>query len=72
MSPEAIDLLERALKLPQAARAELAASLIESLDQTADEDAEAAWQKEIARRLRELEDGDEVVPWTEARRRILG
>jgi hypothetical protein len=33
------ELLEKALKLPAAARAALAGSLIESLDETVDEDA---------------------------------
>jgi len=76
MSPMTTDpskLLEEALKLPAEARAALAGSLIESLDETVDEDVEAAWAEEIARRLRELDSGKaKTIPWSEARRMILG
>ena len=66
-------LLEEALKLPVEARAALAGSLIESLEETVDEDAEAAWAEEIARRVRELDSGKaKTIPWSEARRMILG
>jgi len=67
------ELLEKALKLPVEARAALAGSLIESLDETIDEDAEAAWADEIGRRIRELDSGKaKTVPWSKARRMILG
>ena len=76
MSPMTTDtskLLEEALKLPVEARAALAGSLIESLDETVDEDAEAAWVEEIARRIRDLDSGKaKTIPWPEARRMILG
>jgi putative addiction module component (TIGR02574 family) len=72
MSREASELLEEALRLPPKARAALVASLIESLDGTSDEDAEVAWQAEIDRRARALDEGDvKLVPWAEARRQIL-
>ena len=72
MSREASELLEKALRLPPKARAALVASLIESLDGTSDEDAEVAWQAEIDRRARALDEGDvKLVPWAEARRQIL-
>ena len=72
MTREATELLEKALRLPPKARAALIASLIESLDGTSDEDAEVAWQAEIDRRARDLDEGDvELVPWAEARRQIL-
>lgn len=65
-------LLEEALKLPAEARAALAGSLIESLDETVDEDAEAAWAEEIARRVRELDSGKaKSIPWSKARRMVL-
>jgi putative addiction module component (TIGR02574 family) len=38
-------------------RAELARFLIESLDEGMDDDAEAAWEAELARRLTEIESG---------------
>ena len=66
-------ILEDALKLPPEARAAIAGSLLDSLDQPADPDAEAAWEAEIAKRIREL-DGQAVtpIPWSEARRTIVG
>ena len=73
MKQDPTRLLKEALKLPQDARAALAASLLDSLDQEVDEDAESAWQAEIDRRLRELDSGRvKPVPWSEARRRIAG
>jgi putative addiction module component (TIGR02574 family) len=72
MSPKAEKVLLEALELSEAERAALAASLIESLDREVDEDAEAAWSAEIARRIAELESGTvKSVPWPEARRMIL-
>ena len=72
MTREATELLEKALRLPPKARAALIARLIESLDGTSDDDAEAAWQAEIDRRARQLDEGNvELVPWMEARRQIL-
>lgn len=65
-------LFEEALKLPPEVRAALAGSLIDSLDEVVDEDAEAAWATEISRRVQELDSGAvRAVPWAEARRRIV-
>jgi putative addiction module component (TIGR02574 family) len=73
MIPDAVKLLEEALKLSPEARAALAASLLESLDEGVDEGAEAAWAAEIAKRLHELDSGAVTpIPWSEARRMILG
>jgi len=73
MDHDTDDLLERALKLPAEARAALAGSLIDSLDETVDEGAEEAWAAEIARRLGDLRAGRiTLIPWSEARRRIAG
>jgi putative addiction module component (TIGR02574 family) len=73
MQPE--ELLKQALTLPEKERAELAASLIDSLDPTIDEDVEAAWQTEIAHRIEEVESGKvKTIPWEEVRekgRRLL-
>ena len=69
MTREVQDLLQRAMTLSVTDRAELAGSLLDTLDDAVDEDAEVAWQEEIARRLRELESGRaETVSWTEIRR----
>lgn len=66
-------LLERALMLPPEARAALAGSLLDSLEHEVDEDVEAAWSKEIARRVSELDSGKvQTEPWSQVRRSILG
>jgi len=73
MTPDPSKLLEEALKLSPEARAALASSLLESLDEAVDEGAEAAWAEEIGKRIRELDSGTVTpVPWSEARRMILG
>jgi putative addiction module component (TIGR02574 family) len=66
-------ILKEALKLPPEARAAIAGSLLDSLDQTVDENAEFSWETEILLRLKELDEGKvELVSWAEARRRITG
>lgn len=73
MSSEATKLLAAALKLPPEARAAMAGSLLESLDVVVDADAEAEWDREIARRLKDLDTAPaRVVAWSDARRTILG
>lgn len=60
-----------ALRLSEAERAELAHSLVESLDGPADKDAQAAWDAEIARRLAEVDAGTaELIDREEMRRRM--
>jgi len=73
MTEETKQLFSAVLKLPVEARAALAGSLLESLADTVDENVEAAWAEEIAKRAAEI-DGESVrtVPWEEARRRIAG
>jgi putative addiction module component (TIGR02574 family) len=67
---EANELLKKALTLPENERADLAASLIDSLDTTVDDDVETAWQQEIARRMEEIESGKvKPVTWEEVRRK---
>jgi len=73
MMPNTRDLLEQALKLPPEARAALAGSLLESLDEDVDDDAARRWDEEIAKRVRELRSGQVTpIPWSEARRIIAG
>jgi putative addiction module component (TIGR02574 family) len=68
MSEEATALLKKALTLPVKERAELASSLIDSLDSSTDENVEAAWQEEIARRIETLRSGGtRTIPWEEVR-----
>ena len=55
------------------ARAAIAGSLLDSLDQPPDPDAEAAWEAEVEKRVRELDDQAVApVPWSAARRAIVG
>jgi len=71
MSQEVSELLQKALALPPEARAALAGSLLESLDDTVDPSAEEAWSQEIARRIEELDSGKvKPMPWADARRQI--
>ncbi len=73
MSGKGQRLLEQALELPSGERADLAASLLESLDDGQDEGVEEAWADEIKKRIEEVESGQvKTIPWSEARRRILG
>ena len=73
MTEDTKELLDKALKLPSEGRAALAGSLLESLDDRVDPDAETAWATEIAKRVAELDQGSvTTVPWVEARKRIIG
>ena len=58
MSPETLDKLRaEVLTLSDSERAALAYDLVKSLDEPADSDVEAAWDTEIARRLRAIDSG---------------
>lgn len=73
MGSETTKLLEAALKLPLEARVAMVGSLLESLDVAVDADAEAEWDREIARRLKDLVTASaRVVSWSDARRTIIG
>lgn len=70
MTSEAQELLQKALSLPENERAELAGTLIASLDQAIDVDSDAAWQEEVARRASEVRSGKVVTtPWEEVQRK---
>ena len=73
MRTAAEDLERAVLSLPAGDRARLARRLIESLDQ--DPEVEVAWEKEIARRVAQIESGEAIlIPadevFSEARRLI--
>jgi putative addiction module component (TIGR02574 family) len=60
-----------ALRLEPETRAELAAEFLASLDGPADQDAEAAWDAEIERRIAAIEAGAiRLEPWVDVKRRI--
>ena len=79
MSPEASDLLKRALALPADERAALANTLLDTLEGPDDsvslQDARSvqdAWDAEVSRRIADLEAGKAVtVPWEELHRQLL-
>jgi putative addiction module component (TIGR02574 family) len=61
MSREVTELLRKVLELSVTDRAELAGSLIETLDRIKEKSVEDAWNAEIARRMEDLE-SDRVKP----------
>ena len=62
-----------ATELPERDRATLAGLLIESLDPQSEPEVEAAWEREIGRRIAELDAGSvETVPWEDVRRQLFG
>ena len=72
MKPNHQKVLKEALGLPPEARAALAGHLLDSLDDSVDEDAELAWSNEISRRIDDLDRRRvKPVPWSVARRQIL-
>ena len=71
MSPEISDLLKKALALSPEERAALANTLLDSLE-TTDGSVQEAWDKEVARRIRDLKAGKAVtVPWEQLHRELL-
>jgi putative addiction module component (TIGR02574 family) len=71
MTKEAAELLKKALTLPVSERADLAGSLIESLEDTQDESVVAAWDEEVVRRMSDIDSGSvKPVALEDARRRI--
>ena len=72
MTERATEIMQKALSLSEEERADLACSLMDSLDATVDDDAESAWEQEIARRIADLDSGRaKTVSWEEVRGRIL-
>ena len=71
MATKPNDLFKSALELDDKQRAELAALLIESLDDAGESGVEAAWREEIERRMKELDSGaTDTIAWSEARERL--
>jgi putative addiction module component (TIGR02574 family) len=71
MTKEAAELLKKALTLPVSERADLAGSLIESLEDTQDESVVAAWDEEVVRRMSDIDSGSvKPVALEDARRHI--
>ena len=71
MKHDLADIYKEALELPPEARAALAGSLLNSLDEEVDEDAEALWEVEILHRIKDIDKGAvKTVPWAVAKQRI--
>jgi putative addiction module component (TIGR02574 family) len=63
--------LDVALELPEQARAEIAARLLESLDEPSEDGVDEAWADEIARRCAALDSGEAVTSdWNDFRARV--
>lgn len=72
MTAKAVRLLEEALQLPPTSRADLASTLIRSLDDERDADAETAWAAEIDRRVAELDSSKvKTIPWRKVEEKLL-
>jgi len=66
------DLYEKAMSLSDEERVELVGLLLETLEVGDDRGVEAAWLKEIEKRVAELDSGAaESIPWTEVRARVF-
>ncbi len=71
MSNALTELKEKASQLSEAERAELALSLLESLDGPADSGVEEAWRLEVERRVAEIERGEvQLIPGDEVFARL--
>ena len=72
MTSEVSKLLEQALSLSVEEQEALADSLISNLGGKVDEGVQAAWDAEIAKRIKELDSGRaKTIPWAEVRKRNL-
>jgi putative addiction module component (TIGR02574 family) len=71
VSREVTELLRKVLELSVTDRAELAGSLIETLDRIKEKSVEDAWEAEIVRRMEDLDSGRiKPVPHDEVLRRL--
>jgi putative addiction module component (TIGR02574 family) len=71
MTERSLELLTQALSLTEKERAELAASLLSSLDEPPDPEAELLWQDEISKRVADLDSGrSRAIPWEEVQLKV--
>lgn len=72
MSTSTAELFMQALDLNEKDRATLAGLLIESLHEEPDEDLEAIWRAEVARRKSELDSGlVDAICWENVKTRLM-
>ena len=73
MTTQSQELLQNALALPEAERAEIAGSLIRSLDTETNEDLDATWAAEIQRRVEAIDRGEvRLIPWDDVMQELRG
>lgn len=71
MTQRSLELLNQALSLTEEERADLAASLLDSLGEAPDSDAESMWQVEASRRASGLDSGvAKTMPWQEVQSQL--
>ena len=72
MARDVRELIREAAELPESDRAMLAGAMLESLDPRPTLEVKAAWSREIARRVREIDDGSvELVEWEDVRAELF-
>ncbi|HLW46830.1 MAG TPA: addiction module protein [bacterium] len=73
MAKAARQLFEEAIQMEPMERVALIELLVESLDPDSEDGAEAAWLRELDRRIAELDTGGvKSVPWKDLRARLVG
>ncbi|MDD5672678.1 MAG: addiction module protein [Chitinivibrionales bacterium] len=71
MNQKAETIISDAMLMPDEDRAIIAERLIASLDHEFEKDAELAWQKEIQKRIEDIDSGKVTcIPWEQVRSRL--
>jgi putative addiction module component (TIGR02574 family) len=71
MKHDVSEIYKEALELPREARAALIGSLLDSLDEEVDENAESIWEAEIVNRIQDLDNGEvKTIPWSEVKHQL--
>ena len=72
MARDLKELIREAVELPESDRATLAGVMLESLDPRPTPEVKAAWSREIARRVREIDEGSvEPLDWQDVRAELF-
>ena len=72
MARDLKELIREAVELPESDRATLAGVMLESLDPRPTPEVKAAWSREIARRVRDIDEGSvELLDWQDVRAELF-
>ncbi len=72
MARDVKELIREAAELSESDRATLAGAMLQSLEPAPTPEVKAAWSREIARRVREIDEGSvELVDWEEVRAELF-